>query len=150
MGWPLRSPQMWAVFYKKYSRYLNQTFRHNLPPEQIKFDYHDSNLLPVALRMGWPLRSPQMWASGRCNSAKISSFQLRLYVVVFVVFVVFCFRNTTVFLVFAVFFVFFNNCSVYLCVCASVCQNTSDEMAGHSNTILGRVTRFELCIYCSF
>ena len=43
------------------------------PPQQIKFDYHDSNSLPVALRMGWPLRSPQMWASGRCNSAKISS-----------------------------------------------------------------------------
>ena len=36
--------------------------------------YHDSNSFPVALRMGLPLRSPQMWASGRCNSAKISSF----------------------------------------------------------------------------
>ena len=36
-----------TVFYKKYSRYLNQTFRHNFcrPPEQIKFKYHDSNSL---------------------------------------------------------------------------------------------------------
>ena len=46
------------------------------PPEHIKLDFHDSNSLPVALRMGWPLRSPQMWASGRCNSAKISSYIL--------------------------------------------------------------------------
>ena len=67
-----RPPQVLVVF----SLLCSHAWSWGRCAEQIKFEYmyHDFNSLPVALGMGCPLRSPQMWASGRCNSAKISSW----------------------------------------------------------------------------
>ena len=79
---PRRASCLWCLQYAARHRFqwffsllCSHAWSWGRCAEQIKFEYmyHDSNSLPVALGMGCPLRSPQMWASGRCNSAKISS-----------------------------------------------------------------------------